>query len=172
MYQVDNQDTVVRLADFPQSSVGAPMPIVLSNEYKVIVAFYMENVAKDWDGSTVRVVGFDSDEPAALVEFKWCYAYMFGPPNDEAFRGHPLAERGLSPYGSYEVLNSSWIRSLERMNSVHHNHKPESFWTRHHYILTFHDSTFECVSDGYKVCKTLGSMESILPIMAEDFWTR
>jgi hypothetical protein len=127
MYQVDENDTVVALENVPQSSVGAPTPIVLSDEGKTIIAFHLENTRDDWDGTSVRIIRPESEESSAIVEFKWCYAYMFGPPNDEAFSGHPLSARGLDPYGAYEVLNSSWIRQLERMNSVHQYHKPEPF---------------------------------------------
>ena len=35
---------------------------------------------------------------------------------DEAFSGHPLAERGLQPYSTFEVLDSSWIRGLMKRN--------------------------------------------------------
>jgi hypothetical protein len=75
---------------------------------------------------------------------------MFGSPNDEAFHGHPLAERGLGPYGAYRVEDSSWIRRLERMNSVHPRHDPERFRALTHCVLSFHDSTFECVAEGVR----------------------
>ena len=57
---------------------------------------------------------------------------MFGPPNDEAFSGHPLASRGLHPYGAFKIENSSWIRHLEKMNSVHPNHHPERYFKLQH----------------------------------------
>ena len=57
--------------------------------------------------------------------FEHCYAHMFGPPNDEALRGHPLAGRGLRPYAAFEIRQSSWLRRLERMNSVHPRHDRE-----------------------------------------------
>lgn len=170
MYVVDEKDQIVELDGMPQSSVGAPHPVVLSDEGKVVLAFYLQNTPEDWDRTTVRIVGKDSNEPVAIVHFTWCHAHMFGPPNDEAFSGHPLAERGLAPYGAYEVINSSWIRQLERMYSVHEHHKPERFWERHHFIFAFHDSTFECVADGFDVVETHGSMKSILPLMEEKLW--
>jgi hypothetical protein len=83
------------------------------------------------------------------VRFVRPYASMFGPPNDEAFAGHPLAERGLHPYGAFEVQHSSWIRSLEKMNSVHPHHRAERFDEYRHFVLVFHDTTFECVATGY-----------------------
>jgi hypothetical protein len=52
--------------------------------------------------ATVRVVTASSDEPAALVQFQRTWAVQFGPPNDEAFHGHPLYERGLHPYAAAE----------------------------------------------------------------------
>ncbi len=152
MYEVDDRDEVQELDDVPQSSIGAPVPLVISNEHRVVLAYYLDDTESDWDGKTVRVVGpIGSSEPLAIVRFAFCYAHMFGPPNEEAFSGHPLASRGLRPFGAYEVRHSSWIRRLERMNSVHKSHRPEAFWKRRHFIFTFHDSTFECVSDGFDV---------------------
>jgi hypothetical protein len=152
MYSVDEKDRIIPIKDIPQSSIGAPIPIVLSDEVVTVVAFYLEDIPDDWDGTSVRVVGKETEgETLALVRFSPCYASMFGPPNDEAFDGHPLASRGLEPYGAFVVESSSWIRQLEKMNSVHSYHKPERFWARKHYVLSFHDSTFECVADGYTV---------------------
>jgi len=144
----------------------------LSDEGKVLLAFHLENTPEDWDGTTCRIIRPDSEESLAIIEFKWSHASMFGPPNDEAFSGHPLADRGLKPYGAYEVLNSSWIRQLEQMNSIHEHYKPERFWKRRHYIFAFHDSVFECVADGFEVTETLGSMQSILTVIAEKLWAR
>jgi hypothetical protein len=172
MYTVDRKDEVIELSDVPQSSVGASIPLILSDEGKVILAYYLQDTPDGWDGTTVRIISQESDEPLALVEFKWCYAHMFGPPNDEAFSGHPLAKRGLTPYGAYEVKNSSWIRQLEQMNSVHQHHEPEKFWQRRHLIFSFHDSVFECVSDGFAIETGFGSMKTILSKMAEKLWDR
>src|SRR5947209_6009447 len=102
MYDVDQKDRVVELTDLPQSSVGAPIPIVLSDEFTTVVAYYVKETQLAWDGSDVSLVGPRSeDETVALVRFGHRYAMMFGPPNDEAFEGHPLAGRGLEPYGSF-----------------------------------------------------------------------
>ncbi|MGC4066352.1 MAG: hypothetical protein QM784_17320 [Polyangiaceae bacterium] len=130
------------------------------------MAYYVQEAPPDWDGSTARVVGpEDVGEPFALVRFKFCYAHMFGPPNDEAFRGHPLSSRGLHPYGAFEVTHSSWIRRLERMNAVHPYHRPEVFWKRRHIVFAFHDTTLECVCDGYDVRLGQGSIASAVPEM-------
>jgi hypothetical protein len=169
MYPVDDLDRVIELKDVPQSSVGAPVPIVLSDEYSVLLGYLVENTPLDCDDSYLHVVGSDtSDEALALVEFTAYRSFSFGSPNDEAFHGHPLAGRGLHPYGAFQVQYSSWIRQLERMNSVHHSHSPERFERLKHFVFAFHDSTFECVAEGFTVTEHEGSLESLLPLI----WSR
>jgi hypothetical protein len=75
--------------------------------------------------------------------------HRFGPPNEDAFSGHPLANRGLRSSGAFRVDNSSLVRQLERMNSVHNRHDPKRFQILKHYIFTFHYSTFECVAESF-----------------------
>jgi hypothetical protein len=166
MYSVDDRDVVRPLPGIPQSSVGAPIPVVLCDENRTVVAFYLQDTPPGWDGSTVTVVSADSsDEPIAIVRFTRCFAQTLGPPNDEAFKGHPLASRGLKPYGSFEVVHSSWVRRMEQMNSVHPSHRSEVFADLRHIVLTFHDSTFECVCGGFDVRTTRGSIASVVPTM-------
>ena len=159
MYEVDNRDEVQELTDVPQSSIGAPIPLIMSDENRVVLAYYIDQRDPEWDGQTMRVVGpTAASEPLAIVRFKPCYAHMFGPPNDEAFSG-------LRPYGAYEVRHSSWIRRLERMNAVHEHHRPEAFTNRRHLIFAFHDSTFECVCEAFDVTIGHGSIEDGVPQM-------
>ncbi len=128
MYRVDERDRVVELQGIPQSSVGAPIPLVFASEHRVVLAYYVQETPTDWDGSSARMVDpGDSDEPIAIIRFDRCRAHLFGPPNDEAFSGHPLAARGLTPYSAFEISDASWIRTLERMNAVHPNHSAELF---------------------------------------------
>ena len=166
MYLVDERDEVIEIENVPQPSIGAPLPIVLSDEHKILLAYIVEDTPSDWNGSSVRVVDpSTSGEPLALVEFSSYSSFMFGAPNDEAFAGHPLASRGLQPYGAFQIENSSWVGQLERMNSVHPYHKPERFARLKHFIFTFHDSTFECVAGSFTVSEHEGSLESLLSIM-------
>jgi hypothetical protein len=167
MYRVDERDRVVPLADVPQSSVGAPTPLVVADERRVILAYYVEEHEAGWDGS-VRMVGpIGSNEAVALVQFNLCEAHMFGPPNDEAFAGHPLAGRGLQPYGVFRIDDSSWIRQLECMNSVHPRHRAERFWQLQHLVFAFHDYTFECVCREFDVRSERGSISEVVPRMVE-----
>jgi hypothetical protein len=168
MYEIDERDRALELrSSVPQSSGGAPLPLILSDEFRVAVAYYTENTPQSWDGRSVRMLTPDSDEPWAIVTFD-SYAHMFGPPNDEAFRGHPLAERGLTPYAFFVILNSSWLRGLERMNSVHPHHSKNRFMQRkHHFVLSFHDSTFECIASGFTVRTGSGPLSGTIPLMLE-----
>ncbi len=164
MYEIDEQDELIEIQDLPQSSIGAPIPMIACDEHALLLAYYIENVPDDWDGTSVRVVGPDSnDETVALLKFEWCYAHMFGPPNDEAYTGHPLADRGLAPYSVFEVRNSSWIRLAERRNAVHPYHKPECFLeNKRHFIFFFHDSTYECIAKSYSFELLQGSVKGVL----------
>ena len=166
MYSIDERDKVVPLENVPQSSVGAPLPVVLSDDYRLLLAYILQEDNPDWDGTTVRVVDFESSgESLALVEFHRRASFMFGAPNDEAFHGHPLYSRGLKPYGAFVIENSSWVRQLERMNSVHSHHRPERYEDLKHYVFAFHDSTFECVAESFTVTELSGSLVDLLPEM-------
>jgi hypothetical protein len=166
VYEVDRKDRVVEIADAPQSSVGAPLPVVVAAEGRLLLAYLAEVHDPAWDGTTVRVVDAQSDEPVVRVDFAWPKAHMLGPPNDEAFGGHPLAARGLRPYGVFRVERSSWIRKLERMNPAHPYHDAESFDQLSHFVFAFHDSTFECVARSFNTEVVSGPLKAAASDMA------
>lgn len=89
-----------------------------------------------------------SGEQYAIVKFIRPRAHYFGSPSDETMNGHPLAERGLRPYGVFEVRKSSWVRALEQMNRGHPKHDASRFGALRHFVFTLHDNTFECVANG------------------------
>ena len=151
MYEVDERDIVKEITDVPQSATGAPLPTVIATEDRLDLFYLVQVADPDTDGPKVKSVGPGAEkDQIAHIGFDHAYAHMFGPPNDEAFEGHPLASRGLSPYSAWEVLHSSWIRGLDRMNSVHRRHDSSLFSDLRHFIFAFHDSTFECVAGGMK----------------------
>jgi hypothetical protein len=53
-----------------------------------------------------------------------------------------------------DLRNSSWIRSFERMNRVHPRHDPAGFQRLRHFVVCFHDSTFECVAWRFELLST------------------
>jgi hypothetical protein len=120
------------------------MPVVFANEQAVAVAFF---ASKRWLDANLA----DWADGIVGVRFNGLYAHYFGAPNDEAFHGHPLAKFGLRPYEFARVENSPWIESLRVMNSVHPYHRDQVFAELRHFVLPFHDMTFECVAGGYTV---------------------
>ena len=146
------------LSDVPQSSVGAPCPVVLANDHTTVVAYYTQEDEID----------FESDiEPIAIITFSFCYSTMFGPPNDEAFNGHPLSSRGLEPYSSFMIEDSSWLRTLIKMNEAHPYHNLKKFEGYKHFILAFHDSTFECIAKDFAVEIVADTFSNAIGLMKE-----
>jgi hypothetical protein len=81
MYVVDEQDVVTPLQGVPQSDTGAPLPLVLQDERRCLVAF----LVSDAERNAERTI----EARVALAEFAKPYATVFRAPNDEAFAGHP-----------------------------------------------------------------------------------
>ena len=162
MYTVDEHDEVVELAEVPPASAGAPMPVVMADDRRVLLAYLVQQ-RELWMGGPLSADEADAvEEAAAIAEFIQPRSHSFGSPNDEALHGHPLHARGLQPYGAYEVRKSSWVRGLERRNRVHSAHDPERFARLRHYVFTFHDSTFECVAEGLRISQHAESRARLL----------
>ena len=134
-----------------QSSVGAPCPLILSDEYNLYVAYFMQE----------QQVNFEL-EAVGLVKFTGFHSYKFGAPNDEAFHGHPLSKNGLKPYGTFKIQNSTWLQELCKQNSVHPYHSDDNFNKLCHYIWSFHDTTLEVIAKNYELSIHQGSPSSVL----------
>lgn len=139
---------LVRLEDFPQCSTGSPEPLIEASEHRLILRYLVFEPPLDLETL--------SDEPGlgereAVVKFTRPFAHFFGPPNEEAISGHPYASLGLKPYDVFEVTNSDWIEGLLSRNAVHSRHSDANFAERRHFILAFHDSTFEVIAHDYSI---------------------
>jgi hypothetical protein len=165
MYSVDDKDIVKELNGVPALSVGAPMPLILANEHKLILVYASDESEPDWGQVDLVNNSPEFELSLALIEFHLPLVHSLGPPNDETLHGHPLANRGLSHYDAFEVLNSSWILGLDGMNSIHPRHNPNRFASFKHFIFTFHDSTFECIAESFKSAIRHTSMEFVLTEM-------
>src|SRR6266576_1373042 len=160
-------DRLIEVESLPLQDTGAPLPTVVSSDSQLLLAYIVSEPDPAWDGDPTSLSPATPDRQVAIVRFHLPFSHSFGPPNDEALDGHPLSSRGLKPYSWFEVRDSSWIQSLERMNSVHPRHRPDSFKAYRHYIATFHDSTFECVARGFDVQLHRGSVRSAVERMTE-----
>lgn len=119
MYSIDEKDRVVALKDVPPPDQRDPLPVVLAKDGSVILSY---------------VAG---RELTVMATFPFCAEHLFGMPGAKTLGLHPLAERGLAPYGAFEVRDSSWVRQVKARYSGE---------TRKHFVFTFRDTVFECVA--------------------------
>lgn len=136
-------------ADFPvEWDTGAPLPFLLASEYRTYLAFYVRDPDPNWDGTYVNVVDPSSPnvEKLCIVTIGGCVATRFGSPNEEVFHGHYLYGHGQEAYEAQIVMNSPWLREVQAINSVHSQYNPNRWTDVKHFILWFHDSTFECLA--------------------------
>jgi hypothetical protein len=136
-----------------------------------------------WQDEYRAVLVYDAAEtapggPSCIAEFGGCLVATFGYPNDEALGGHPLYAAGLSFYGVFEVEASPWIARLQSQNAVQF---PDASWWPNspystsgpvrHFIITFQDSTFECLARSFDGSFTdLGPLEALRSRIEESRW--
>jgi hypothetical protein len=144
--------------------IGAPLPQLLANDYRTFLVFHLSDPDPDWDGTWSRVVdpAVDVAVPLGVVEFRYTESVRLGGPNDEAITGHPLYGKGLRAYAAHQVLNSRWITEAERVNSFHPQHRGGWHDRLNHYVFCFHDSTFECLAEGFTTQRFIGSPRAVL----------
>jgi hypothetical protein len=122
------------LCDCPLSwDVGAPLPTLLQSDQATLLFFLLTG----------------DHEQVGKIQFERVESTSFGAPNDETFEGHPLYGSGFEPYRAMRVINSPWIRYLEKINRVHQYHDSSVYTATEHFIFPFHDTTFECVAKSF-----------------------
>src|SRR5690349_20064435 len=131
-----DQDTVLELDLGYKPEAAVSGAVLLATEYSTVLAFNATEMAQD---GQFLPAGY------AIIEFLGCQITKFGYPNDEALSGHPLYPRLKGAYGIYEVLNSSWLTQLEQQNRAPFSDSGK--WNARHFLITFHDSTFECLAE-------------------------
>ncbi|AWK03521.1 hypothetical protein HYN56_04500 [Flavobacterium crocinum] len=137
-----NEETAVLIENWQYAwDIGAPMPHIVSDGLNLFLIYYL----------ALRKQQKEVSNPVALVSFEHAISHKFGSPNDEVIEGHPLYEHGMEAYKAHQVVHSSWIAELEKINSIHTGYYPEYWKTLKHYIFTFHDNMFECIAKGYTI---------------------
>jgi hypothetical protein len=81
-------------------------------------------------------------------------------------RANPLYRNGLDFYVVHEVMDSSWVKQMEDQNRICFPNTER--WQEHHYIFTFHDSTFECVADSLRVSFSTGPSKEVYEKIASQ----
>jgi hypothetical protein len=135
------------LCDCPLSwDIGAPLPTLLQSDQATFLFFLLS----------------DDDERVGRIQFEGLSSTLFGAPNDETFEGHPLHGSGFEPYRAMQVINSPWIRQLEKMNSVHPYHRASAYAVTKHFVFPFHDTTFECVAESFTSSTVSGRLSEVV----------
>ena len=165
LFGVKRGETVKELAAFPQMDTGAPSPLILANDNRLALIYYLnDNPSPDGTYETVRRQRSESEPgPVAFVKASFT-AIRFGYPNDEALAGHRLYPKGLRHYGVWEVMDSEWPGELDKANAVHPRHIPGLFRGRH-IVFTFHDTTLELLGEDLEVEVREQSAVGLLPEM-------
>jgi hypothetical protein len=156
--------------EFPVKwDAGSTLPHLLCNDYKALLTFILREAEPGADASSVERVGPAEEQvrPLALVEFMPCIVAKLGSPNDEVFDGHPLQGRGLEAYTAQRVVNSRWLAEIEAINKVHRCYDPAAWREMNHFIFWFHDTTFECIAESFKVDLFRVSMAAMLARMCQ-----
>ncbi len=153
-------DQLRELDDLPVCDIGAPLPHVVAGEGVLHLLYYTPHRDPAWDGSYATVIDSNSQfDPVAVVSFDKPLAHLCSAiPDEETCMGHPFGSLGLRPYTPFEVVHSSWIRSLEAARSVNPYHWRGLFDKARHFLFVFHDSSFECIAAGYRVELSRDSM--------------
>lgn len=149
--------------EMPSWNAGAPLPHLLQADNHTFLIY----ILRDHEGYrdlTIEDVERAGGAPEwfAVIEFDGCESSKMGTPNDEVFSGHPLYGKGFVPYIAMAVKNSTWIRQLEKINSVHRQYRSDKWRQLQHYILPFHDCTFECVARGFKAERLFKGLPQLL----------
>ena len=114
----------------PEGAVSGP--ILLQSDSATFLIF---NAMRESDGASV-------DAGRAIITFDECWVTKFGYPNDEAWSSIPRTA-GLS-YDVHEVLDSDWVKETTHLNRYAFPNTPDS--TSRHFLILFHDSSFECIA--------------------------
>lgn len=116
----------------PEAAISGA--VLLQSEHSAYLIF---NAMKPVIGSSRY-----KDAGLAICRFPGFSITKFGYPNDEAWSSIPRTQ-GLE-YGIYEVLNSEWAQEITRLNRYAFPNTPDS--RGRHYLILFHDSSFECIA--------------------------
>lgn len=142
---------------------GAPAPVILANEYKLnLLYYYHKDTESDGSYDSLKQRNISVDKGIAIMGFKNFLIYKFGYPNAEVLQSHPYYSLGLEPYKLFEVIESDWINKIEMMNKVHPFHNPIRYKMYKHFILTFEDSTFECIAHSTELVFIKSTMTTAL----------
>jgi hypothetical protein len=128
---VTGDDRAIEVEGVPAPSAGPAEPRVFITEHSAVLVYR----AAENTGGGVAVLRFLS--PVAVFH---------GVPNDEALARHPLWGRGLGFYSVYRIEDSAWKAQMQDRGARRDRPPPPVWSDLTHYVVTMHDSTFECLA--------------------------
>lgn len=73
--------------------------------------------------------------------------------------------KGFDSYGAFEVFNSPWKKRMAEHNRVAFPDTKDS--ARRHFILSFHESTLECIAESVEITITGSDFDSAFRVASE-----
>ena len=147
---------------------GAPLSHIVSNGSTTVLVCRANDLRPDWDGTNPQSVSTSDEGTLIELTFRSCSSIKFGSPSDEVLHGHPLYGRGLEFYEAHKIHNSGWIEELEAIQESHHRYRGPGSVRGNHYILAFHDETFEAVAEHVDVRTVQGTIGELLSTAARS----
>ncbi|CAH2777821.1 MAG: FIG00460443: hypothetical protein [uncultured Paraburkholderia sp.] len=142
--------------DVPQPAADAAEPFIVASDRRVILAYPIAE--SDFE----RYGPFDpDDDPFCAVLFPDTVFHRLGPPGDSALDIHPLAAEGLRGYSVHEVTNSSLAAEIAAVSAASDVESNAADIAQRHFVITFDESTFECVASDYTVVGVYGAAEIV-----------
>jgi hypothetical protein len=140
------EEQVLLLDSVPHPAADAAEPFIVASDRRVILAYPIAE--SDFE----RFGPFDpDDDPFCAVLFPDTVFHRLGPPGDGDLEIHPLASQGLAAFAAQEVINSSLVDELSAVSL------PEL--AKRHFVITFLESTFECIASDYTLVGVYGAAE-------------
>jgi len=137
---------LIKLENLFEMEYGAPCPIIVADDNSLLVSFF-GNSSNDAD------IGVNAPQEIITIEFIRFAKYSFGMPNEENLSGHPYYKLGLHTAGFFELKESPYIFELREIAQQHPYFNVTRWNNYRHFIITFLDRFFECVSQEFRVQK-------------------
>lgn len=150
---------LIEIKNLFDMDTGSPSPLIISGDGELIICFYADS---DIDTNQFPEYYEADNRGVIVIRFKHCVFHKFGSPNDETLHGHPYYKLGLSSYSFFELEGSDLIMELKQIDLIHPYYNEESWQKYKHFIITFHDNMFECVSESFELNKkSISTYDSI-----------
>ena len=154
--ELQSYDIGCRLS--PSISAGT----LMQSSYLTYLLFFAVSVDKNKKTGQIKVV----DLGVAALKCNDCFVTKCGYPDYgggdlDTLPEHSLAPFGLTPSSIVKVINSPW--SIEVFEQTKKSSSRDSFWNHiyenpqlenlNHFVITFDESTFECIASSLTVEK-------------------